>query len=408
VGKSRCIRSAASTPTNITTTSSSRSNKNLAATLCPNYHKGVVWPALAGPTKDDVLVRAGTHCLEVLLLREAQGSLPWALQQLAPFRAAQQAGSTSETKHKWPVLVQWPMTLHQLDGSNSNSTNTATNTPTNISSSSSSRGRQCQCDQPACHLCTPPPPVTLQQLRLVLEVVCLTCQDSTTQKRETASQAQQAPLLLALLLQRASPTVRAAFLNSADGARLLVALQQMAATAQANVLLTLVGTNLAWRFYNNAGALSLAAGLSGGEGVSYRELQQLTQALCSLAWCFFELDPVAAAAGLPHAAAAPSPAVAEPAATGSPGAALGPFLTDAAVAHGCVLAPTTWNFEGESACCGGCTCCIPRARADTCATLLVRIPLAFQTLRLPVACDPTCAVSAALSLTSSRHTPAPC
>jgi hypothetical protein len=206
--------------------SGSSSDGNRAAALCPRYHQGAAWPVLEAPDAHHLGGLPFAHCLELLLVREALGYLPGAMQQLKPFRAEQcssssrsscstttttaSSGSGSNAREGGEftrLILQWPVNLQVLKAGSSSS-----------SSSSGSGSLACQCRMPTCHLCTPPPPVTLQQLRLVLEVVCLSCQ-------EISPQALQAPLLLALLLQRASPELRAAFLNSEDGTRLLVALQ---------------------------------------------------------------------------------------------------------------------------------------------------------------------------------------
>jgi hypothetical protein len=179
---------------------------------------------------------AGSSSLDVLLLREGLGVLPWALQQLTPYARARQARASSKAPaDEMPLAIQWPL-LNTVAASSS--------------SSSSSGSAVCPCGAPSCYLCTPPPPVTLQQLRLVLEVVCLTCTDTT-------SAAMRAPLLLALLLQRAGADVRAAFLGSADGDRLLVALQRSSTSQPSN-------EKELWCWANTSGALSGLDALAGG------------------------------------------------------------------------------------------------------------------------------------------------
>jgi hypothetical protein len=193
---------------------------------------------------------AGAYSLDVLLLREVLGVQAWALQQLTPFAVAgSQAGSTRPASSTSPG-VQWPL-LSTMAGSSSSSSSggSSSSSTTTTTSSSSSSGTVCSCNTPTCYLSAPPPLVTLQQLRLVLEVVCLTC-------TKTTSAASRAPLLLALLLQRASGDARAAFLNSADGVRLLVALQHMCAYASEVEMVVCAVVGPTWWWARGGGALS--------------------------------------------------------------------------------------------------------------------------------------------------------
>jgi hypothetical protein len=203
----------------------------------------------------DLAERYSRECLELLLMQESLGPLPWALQQLAPFRAAQQEGGSSATSTVAGLYIQWPMLMGTLG---------------------SSSDRTCSCGGHTCHLCTPPPPVTLQQLRLVLEVVCLTCQDPHT------PQGQQAQLLLVLLLRRAAPGMRASFFNSADGTRLLVALQQ----AEVHEPIREIVLN-SWCRTMLYGALSLPLKSGGVDHRAYIDAP-LSQAVHTLAWCFLD------------------------------------------------------------------------------------------------------------------------
>jgi hypothetical protein len=204
------------------------------------------------------------------------GSQPWWWQQLEPYTAAWQASrsesSSNESAAEEGILagVPWPLLLSCMGD------NTTTMSTTTSSSSSSSRRATCQCQSPTCYLCTPPPPVTLQQLRLALEVVCLTCREST-------DEALHAPALLALLLQRADAALRAAFLNSADGVRLLVALQQ----ASDHV----VDARDTWCFLQHHGAVLLP-----DAAVKLVPVPPVTQAALTLAWCFMEAVPGATTA----------------------------------------------------------------------------------------------------------------
>jgi hypothetical protein len=166
----------------------------------------------------------------------------------------------------------------------------------------------------------------------LLEVMCLTCQDTTPE-------AQQAPLLLALLLQRASPGVRASFLNSEDGTRLLVALQQMGDAPEGTLESYMRNTKTAWRLYQHAGALSLLAALN-GDGVPYWRATAHTRAICLLAWSFCGVD-----AGVITSATA-----AAPAAAGVAGAPTMSLVTQAAVAHGSVVSIPSFSWQRE--CCG--------------------------------------------------------
>jgi hypothetical protein len=167
----------------------------------------------------------------------------------------------------------------------------------------------------------------------VLEVVCLTCQD-------TNPEAQQAPVLLALLLQRAAPGVKASFLNSADGTRLLVALQQMGDKPDGTL-----DTKTSWRLHQHAGALSLWEALN-GEGVPYWRASALDRATFLLAWCFCGVD---AGANASATAAALATAAASGAAVGAE-APTTSLLTPAAVAHGSVVTVTALSWMRE--CCG--------------------------------------------------------
>jgi hypothetical protein len=270
--------------------------------LCPSYHARAAWRLAAGAGFAELgTVHVGS-CLCVLLLWEVLGSQPWALQQLAPHLAAQRAGKFSAAAaHGLMVGVQWPL-LRAFMGSVSND-----------SGSGSGTGCRCNCCASTCHLCTPPPPVTLQQLRLVLEVVCLTC-------RESSQHALQAPVLLALLLQRASPGVRATFLNSADGVRLLVALQQ--APEQTHQELTQLSAVNTWCFYNQAGALS-ARTAAAQSSVQRLLPPAITRAALALAWCFLEAVPGASAATAAN----------EEGGGGSEGG----LVTSASLAHGSML-----------------------------------------------------------------------
>jgi hypothetical protein len=285
--------------------------------------------------KNDLSTMFFGNCLELLLLQETQGSLPWALQQLQPYRTGQPPDSSKHTAVDDDFLgLQWPLVPgHVSSTSTSTSTSsTSTSRSTTQSGSSSfsagtsnsrSSGEQaCQCHAPTCHLCTPPPPVTLQQLRLVLEVVCLTCQ-------ETSAEAVQAPLLLALLVQRASPEVRASFLDSADGTRLLVALQQMGATEHGCPS----QHAYKWCFHNRWGALTVPP-VPGSWDDEPWLLQTKARAVSTLSWCFLELNPGAMAPAAP--APAPAPAAPPPPQVSlSPaGATAADFMTPAAVAQG--------------------------------------------------------------------------
>jgi hypothetical protein len=266
-------------------------------------------------------LRFGSACLDVLLLLETQGLMPWALQQLQPYRAAGPLSSSSSSNNSNSTDVagnggalQWPLLPSEGDVSSGS----------HSSSSGGSGGSACNCHALTCYLCTPPPPVTLQQLCLVLEVVCLHCQESTPQ-------ALQAPLLLALLLQRASPGVRASFLNSADGDRLLVALQHMACEDQTPPLIS-----TSWSFFHSSGALSLAGALAGTDPHAQVKCG-LTRAIHVMAWCFLDADMDGAAATAATAAAA--------AATS---ASAGPVLPDS-VAQGSVLLCPAHPFTHDRA-----------------------------------------------------------
>jgi hypothetical protein len=290
----------------------SSSSSSKAAELCPSYHTGLAWRIAAREDMQGGRPRSrhGSACLQHLLLREAAGSHPWVLQQLAPHKAAQEAASSrssssSSSSNAAPGMelflgVQWPLLC---------------NVESSWAAPSSSCG--CSCRSLTCYLCTPPPPVTLQQLRLVLEVVCLTC-------TETSREALQAPLLLALLLQRASPGVRAEFLNSADGTRLLVALQQ--APLQTEQELRRLTTTDTWCFHVLAGALS---GYPDSDRFRQRPVlpPTITKSMLSLTWCFLELDPGAGAAANAPKAAGTGRGVGQPAMLMSP----------EAVDHGSVL-----------------------------------------------------------------------
>jgi hypothetical protein len=273
---------------------------------------------------------AGSGSLEVLLLREGLGVLPWALQQLNPHTAQQAGADSTQRVGSEPRAIQWPL-LRPPSSSNTLSSNyTSTSTSTTTSSRSSSSGTACSCHTPTCYLCTPPPPVTLQQLRLVLEVVCLTCQDSNAPSL-------RAPLLLALLLQRASADVRAAFLSSADGDCLLVALQQLAACKDEGGRGP--ATARTWRFNNHRGVLSVFDALTGYPVTPHTAFAP-SRAAYTLVWCFLELST-------PPEAAAPA-AGAATAATGAAGAVLpAAYVTPAAVANGSLLAHQEWGWIGE-------------------------------------------------------------
>jgi hypothetical protein len=175
----------------------------------------------------------------------------------------------------------------------------------------------------------------------VLEVVCLTCQETTLQTAH-------APVLLALLLQRAAPGVRAAFLNSADGTRLLVALQQMGGQEASGA--TNCQNN--WVLDNFHGALSLPPVPGAAHSWTVR---MIAMAASTLAWCFLEAHPDAAAA-----ATAPPPAqAAAGAATGTAAAAdevvdagagaAGLVVMPPALAHGSVLTVrgVSWGIASE-------------------------------------------------------------
>jgi hypothetical protein len=270
------------TSSSTTASSGSSSSTSRAAQLCPSYHAQMLWRAAVGKPLGRLTHRPWDSCLEVLVLREMLGSQPWALQQLQPYSEARPTNSSSTessaaaAENGLVVGVQWPLLA----------------TSTSSSSNSSSSRAACQCRSLTCYLCTPPSPVTLQQLRLVLEVVCLTC-------AEFSDKALQAPVLLALLLQRASPGVRAAFLNSADGVRLLVALQQSAEqTLPEGTPLT---CSSGWCMYDHAGALST-------RGVPEARpllLHAVSRTVYSLAWCYMELGP-GSAVGLGAAGSAGS------------------------------------------------------------------------------------------------------
>jgi hypothetical protein len=202
------------------------------------------------------------------------------MQHLRPFGQTQQAGSSSSSSSSIApgeteqlLGVQWPL----LWGMHSSKA---------ARNSSSTCG--CSCRSLTCYVCTPPPRVTLQQLQLVLEVVCLTC-------TECSQEALRSPLLLALLLQRASPGVRAEFLNSADGTRLLVALQQ--ALHQPAVAPTQQTT---WSFCAEAGALSSRLPVT-DQSLARQLAPSVIRAIFTLAWCFLDPDP---GAGVAAAAAA--------------------------------------------------------------------------------------------------------
>jgi hypothetical protein len=169
----------------------------------------------------------------------------------------------------------------------------------------------CRCGSYTCHVCNMPLPVDRRHLRLVLELVCLTCQ-------ECGPWATQAHFLLTLLLQRAEPEDRAAFLNSADGVRLLVALQQRSATEEDNR-----GAGATYMYYRHIGALLLPE--EGGWQGDTWALPFCGLAACCLAWSFCEarLGAAATAAGSPSSSSGADAAQ--------------PWLTAAAVARGCIL-----------------------------------------------------------------------
>jgi hypothetical protein len=304
--------------------STSRTTSNKAAELCPSYHAGAAWRVATreGTQGGSFSTRWGRACLQHLLLREAAGSHPWVLQQLRSHRAAQKAATSSSSALEGlnPFLgIQWPLVW----GSYSRRTNAIT--------TSSSRGCQCRDSSPTCYLCTPPPPVTLQQLRLVLEMVCLTC-------RECSPEALQAPLLLALLLQRASPDLRAAFLNSADGVRLLAALQQTAHMCDPPPAgRTKVSS---WCMYDHKGTLS---GELSEAQVPWKVLPPAaSRAVFTLSWCFLEPDT---------GPGTPLPASTSAAGGGvkAGGEAAATLVTPEAVAHGAVLLCVGKDdWEGES------------------------------------------------------------
>jgi hypothetical protein len=210
---------------------------------------------------------------------------------------------------EWFIPVQWPLTP-DLQSSGS---------------SSSSSSRKCQCRSATCHVCTPPLPVTQQQLRLVLEVVCLTWQ-------ECSAQAAQAQVLMALLLQRASPDIRAEFLNSADGVRLLVALQQLTGLPEVHE-----GADSALYLYRCSRSLSLPS--EAGSTGTFWGMVYSGRAACCLAWSFLQAEPGAAAAAA--AAAPPNPDTSG----GHP--APGSWLTAEAVRHGSVLGVCGRTWESE-------------------------------------------------------------
>jgi hypothetical protein len=265
---------------------------------------------------------AGSSSLDVLLMRESLGVLPWALQQLTPYARARQASSSSRlTAEVIPPIVQWPLLSTVAASSNS--------------SSSGSTGGVCSCRAPSCHVCTPPAPVTLQQLRLVLEVVCLTCTDTT-------SAAARAPLLLALLLQRASGDVRAAFLSSADGDRLLVALQQVALQQVAKSA-PKDGVE-SWSWANSSGALAGFDALAGRDSTRPWVLSAHLRAAYTLTWCFLQVDTGAAAAAGEAAGEAAAAATTMAGARVRGGAA---WVTPAAVANGCGLYHRDKDWTGE-------------------------------------------------------------
>jgi hypothetical protein len=285
------------------------------------YHKAAAAPLVWSAEAKGLCEGWGGHCLELLLLREGLGHMPWALQQLKPFRAAQDASSSTTPARGAdviPIVVQWPMTQHLLNRDSSSSGG---------GGDGGGGGGACTCGSLACHLCTPPPPVTLQQLRMLLEVVCLSHSEGTPQ-------AGQAPVLLALLLQRADPGVRAAFLNSEDGTRLLAALQlAVPASSQGQA-------KAAWSFYNRVGALSLCDISREFKALPW-QFPAASRVVFTLAWCLFEVDPDTAAvtaAAMKHAAAGGVPA-----AVLAPAAKCGP----AAVADGSVLCVSGWCWAGE-------------------------------------------------------------
>jgi hypothetical protein len=197
----------------------------------------------------------------------------------------------------------------------------------------------------------------------VLEVVCLTCQETTPQALQAPLL--QAPLLLALLLQRAAPGLRAAFLNSADGTRLLLALQQMGSNMEHGWL----KEQQAWCFDDHSGALSGLAEVCGKRGQAWLvSAQGRTGDI--LTWCFLEMNPGAASDTIaaPQPAAAPAAAAAGRISTGGPQSPTAAWVTPDAVANGAHLslknccwigecAPHRRNFQGLYAPCGVYTVC---------------------------------------------------
>jgi hypothetical protein len=291
-----------------------------------------------GQQSSKMVKNSGMFCLEVLLLREVQGGLPWALQQLQPHAAAaKQASSTSRTRLDFPISFQWPLLGPFSSSSSSSSTDRR----------SGSQGCVCKGQAATCYLCTSPPPVTLQQLRLVLEVVCLTCQENT-------QPALQAPVLLALLLQRAAPGVRAAFLNSADGTRLLVALQQMGTKMEPGLL----DPQQTWSFNDHSGALTGLTEMLGQTGPPWLVFA-MARAGCILAWSLLQIEPgaapdsTAAAAAAAASAAAPAAATSGGAAVAGGGARARPqantaaWVTRESVANGGVLVLKSCIWSGE-------------------------------------------------------------
>jgi hypothetical protein len=274
--------------------------------------------------------------VEVLLLQEAAGALPWALQQLHPYAVVHLGQlediSDSRNARRPSAGVHWPLLplLNPITSSGGGHDSCST------SSCSSKEWFTCRCQATTCYLCSPPAPVTLQRLRLVLEVVCLTA-------TETSEHTRQAQLLLALLLQRAQPQLRAAFLSSADGVRLLVALQQgRGSTGQHPGSLEVPN---AWHLDRRFGALSSLGKCQGGGPIIDDTMACPAQGMVAdtLAWCFLQVDTAAAA--LAAAAAPPSAAAAGGLYEVTPAGV--PWVTPAAVAEGSLLALHTCEWSGR-------------------------------------------------------------
>jgi hypothetical protein len=187
---------------------------------CPSYHKGHSYAAgvLKGLEKGDWYAYVSAAYEVHLMGCELWDLWPWLLDLLEPRpqqqpeqQQQQQQAITSSSSSTWREVTCpgqdhsfWPLVPHAV--------------PTLLRCQGSSSSGGCSSGGHKCVSNCQPTPVSASQLSLVLERVCLNVQLSTY--RSTASLN-----LLVLLLLRADPALRLAFLQGPQGGLLLAALQ---------------------------------------------------------------------------------------------------------------------------------------------------------------------------------------